>query len=78
MRVGIAPKFYPARSSDIIAAYQDLRIVGRVKGGVALDIADVKVLEANRQRPVRVLAASDAEIKGDGDGCPSRWTGLAR
>lgn len=61
--LGINAKLYRAGYSDIVNAYQDGRIVGFAKGGVALDLPDALVLDANTQRPLRMMVTSEAEIK---------------
>ena len=61
--LGINAKLYRAGYSDIVNAYQDGRIVGFAKGGVALDSPDSMILDANIQRPLRALMATEAEMK---------------
>ncbi|OGA30733.1 MAG: hypothetical protein A3G80_06705 [Betaproteobacteria bacterium RIFCSPLOWO2_12_FULL_62_13b] len=61
--LGVKPKLYRAGYSDIVNAYQDGRIVGFAKGGVALDLPDALVLDANTRRPLRAMVTSEAEIK---------------
>ncbi len=61
--LGVNAKLYRAGYSDIVNAYQDGRIVGFAKGGVALDLPDSLVQDANTQRKLRIMVTSDAEIK---------------
>ncbi len=61
--LGVKAKLYRAGYSDIVNAYQDGRIVGFAKGGVALDLPDAMILDASVQRPLRALVTSPDEIK---------------
>lgn len=69
---GIKPKLYRAGYSDIVEAYQNGRIVGFCKGGIALDQRDAVVMDAHAKYPVRALEVSGTEIKrlSQKDGMP--------